>query len=223
MALAGKKHATTMIARMLARARVALAADPLRHADAVARQGGFSAVCRLLGTSEGEAAARVIRHYGGRVGIRPMIRHGLTIVNADNDFEHLVIGDGCHLGQGALLDLADRIELGDRIAIADRAMLLTHTNAGESRSPHALATRRAAPIRIADDAYIGTGAIVLPGVAIGAGAVVGAGSVVTRDVPPGVVVAGNPARVLARSAANMDAPQGKATGAEGVQQPNRSP
>jgi len=45
-------------------------------------------------------------------------------------------------------------------------------------------------------ATIGTGAILLPGVIVGEGAVVGAGAVVTKDVPPGAVIAGNPARVL---------------------------
>jgi len=45
-------------------------------------------------------------------------------------------------------------------------------------------------------ATVGTGAIILPGVTVGEGAVVGAGAVVTKDVPAGAVIAGNPARVL---------------------------
>jgi acetyltransferase-like isoleucine patch superfamily enzyme len=45
-------------------------------------------------------------------------------------------------------------------------------------------------------AAIGSGATLLCGITIGEGATVGAGSVVTKDVPPGVVVAGNPARVM---------------------------
>ena len=52
------------------------------------------------------------------------------------------------------------------------------------------------PIRIARNVWIGFEACVLPGVRIGEGAVVGARSVVTEDVPPGAVVAGNPARVV---------------------------
>jgi len=49
-------------------------------------------------------------------------------------------------------------------------------------------------VRIGSDVWIGGGAIILPGVTIGDGAVIGAGSVVTRNVGPGVIAAGNPAR-----------------------------
>jgi acetyltransferase-like isoleucine patch superfamily enzyme len=52
------------------------------------------------------------------------------------------------------------------------------------------------PTRVCRRASIGSGAVILAGVTIGEGALVGAGAVVTRDVPPGSVVAGSPARVL---------------------------
>ena len=55
---------------------------------------------------------------------------------------------------------------------------------------------RCIPTLIEEGASIGSSATILCGVTIGRGAIVGAGSVVTRDVPPGAVVAGNPARVI---------------------------
>lgn len=50
-----------------------------------------------------------------------------------------------------------------------------------------------------EDVYMGTGAVVIPGRRVGKGAVVGAGAVVIEDVPPGVTVAGVPARILGES------------------------
>jgi maltose O-acetyltransferase len=52
------------------------------------------------------------------------------------------------------------------------------------------------PITIGDNAWLGGSVIVCPGVTIGADSVIGAGSVVTRDIPEGVVAAGNPCRVI---------------------------
>ena len=52
------------------------------------------------------------------------------------------------------------------------------------------------PIDIGDDVWIGGGAIVCPGVRIGAASIIAAGSVVTRDIPPRVIAAGNPCRVI---------------------------
>jgi acetyltransferase-like isoleucine patch superfamily enzyme len=57
---------------------------------------------------------------------------------------------------------------------------------------------KVAPTLVKKGASIGSGATILCNITIGENAVVGSGSVVTRDVPPGTIVAGNPARVLRR-------------------------
>ena len=61
--------------------------------------------------------------------------------------------------------------------------------------PQAEADWKVVPTRVCRGASIGSGAVILAGVTIGAGALVGAGAVVTRDVGPGTVVVGNPARL----------------------------
>lgn len=58
-------------------------------------------------------------------------------------------------------------------------------------------------VTIGDGAYIGSNAVIRQGLTIGAKAVVGMGAVVTKDVPPGVTVVGNPARALSRPAADI--------------------
>jgi len=113
------------------------------------------------------------------------------------------IGRDVYVGEELLVieELSDRSEklvIGDRVAIAPRVTLVTSSDANFSKL-----MERIAPVRgrivIGDDAWIGTGVIILPNVTIGRAAIVGAGAVVTRDVPDGAVVVGVPARVVGRS------------------------
>jgi acetyltransferase-like isoleucine patch superfamily enzyme len=121
----------------------------------------------------------------------------------------LVIGRRCYLGRGVRLDLAERIELLDDTTLADGATVLTHLNVGYREHPLQRAfPSRALPARLGPGAFVGAGALLLPGASVGAGACVAAGAVVTRSVPDGVIVAGNPARIVGTVAARLSAAGG---------------
>jgi len=118
-----------------------------------------------------------------------------------------VIGAHCNINSHCFIE--SRVVLGDRVTVKcgnylwdgltleDGVMIgpnVTFTNdkfpASGNRGYECL------PCVVRTGASIGGGAVILPGITIGAGALVGAGAVVTRDVPPGATVIGNPARLL---------------------------
>ena len=87
------------------------------------------------------------------------------------------------------------IEIGDDLQMGPAVQLYTALHPLDRRARLA-GLESARSIRIGQAVWICGGAIVLPGVTIGDGSVVGAGSVVTRDLPPGVLAVGNPARIV---------------------------
>lgn len=99
---------------------------------------------------------------------------------------------------GGVLCATERIAIGSHVAVGANTTIVDtdfHPLEVEGRRSDASAGR-SAPVVIEDDVFIGMNCLVLKGVTIGRGSVIGAGSVVAQDVPPGVVVAGNPARVV---------------------------
>ena len=103
----------------------------------------------------------------------------------------VVIGDyvslqsGCYITRGVVIE--DEVFCGPRVITMNDKRIV-------HRRP-ALTFDRRAP-RIRRGARVGGGSVLLPGVTVGENAFVGAGSVVTRDVPDGAIVAGNPARIV---------------------------
>ncbi len=87
------------------------------------------------------------------------------------------------------------VKFGDNVFVAPNCGFYTagHPLDAERRNQ---GLEYARPITVGDDVWIGAGVSVLPGVTIGQGAVIGAGSVVNRDIPPRVLAAGNPCRVI---------------------------
>jgi maltose O-acetyltransferase len=107
---------------------------------------------------------------------------------------YISIGDGTFLNYDCvMLDIAP-IAIGARCWLASCVQLLAATHPIDP-IPRREGWEYGAPITIADNVWLGGGAIVCPGVSIGEHTVVGAGAVVTRDLPAGVVAYGNPARV----------------------------
>jgi maltose O-acetyltransferase len=113
---------------------------------------------------------------------------------------HCDYGGNISIGPGAFINFncvmldvtAVTIGAGTQIGPAVQVYTADH--------PRDAASRRAGrefgrPVAIGRNVWIGGGAIILPGVTIGDDAIIGAGSVVTRDVPVGVTVVGNPARI----------------------------
>lgn len=119
---------------------------------------------------------------GARIGSGCNICNGVFI---END---VVVGNDVTIKCG--VQLWDGLRVGDGVFIGPNA---TFTNDGFPRSKqHAFEIKQT---HIRAGASIGANATILPGLTIGARAMVGAGAVVTRDVPDGAIVMGNPARI----------------------------
>ncbi|MHB2266554.1 acyltransferase [Aliihoeflea sp. PC F10.4] len=128
-------------------------------------------------------------------------------------WQFAVILDGARIGSGcnvcAHTFIEGNVVIGNDVTIKSGVYVWDGTRIGDSvfLGPNATLTNDRMPrskvyperfdgITIENGASIGANATILPGLTIGEGALVGAGAVVTRDVPPGVIVAGNPARIL---------------------------
>jgi len=125
----------------------------------------------------------------------------------------LSVGSNVDIGWQTTIAVGSRVVFGDNVRIAGRGFFAGypgHPLDAKSRASGLPDTdAQVGDIVLENDVWLATGVMVMAGVCIGEGSVVAAGSVVTRDIPPGVLAAGNPARVL--RSLNADIAEERAT------------
>jgi len=96
------------------------------------------------------------------------------------------------LGDRANAYTLGKIEISEYTTIAQEAYICTGTHAFDSHTMNLIT----APVKIGKNVFVGARAFIMPGVTIGDYAIIGANSLVSKDVAPGIIVGGNPARFI---------------------------
>lgn len=130
---------------------------------------------------------QILKSVGHSVHFEPHFRceFGFNITLGDRFYANF----DCIILDGAPVDIGHNVLLGPRVSI------YTSNHAFDPQERIAGGCF-AKPVKIGDNVWIGGGVHITPGVTIGEGSIIGAGSVVTRDIPPQVIAAGVPCRVI---------------------------
>ena len=120
-----------------------------------------------------------------------------VFLNARGKNSKIIIGDNVGIS-GSTLSAGKLIKIGNNVLIGSGCLIMD--NDAHNVEPHLrhekLIEASFKPVIIGDNVFIGARSIILKGVTIGEGSVIGSASVVSKDIPPFVIAAGNPAKVI---------------------------
>ena len=176
------------------KAREGILYDANNDAELVAERLAAADITYMLNSLKPSQVAEreaVIRRLLGRTGknvsiVSPFFcDYGYNIETGENFFMNM----NCVILDGA------KVTFGDNVFVAPGCGFYTAGHPLDAERRNA-GLEYALPIRIGNNVWIGAQVCVLPGVTIGDNSVIGAGSVVTKDIPSGVLAAGNPCRVI---------------------------
>src|SRR5215211_3784559 len=137
--------------------------------------------------------------YGCEIGDGSKIGSFVEIQKGARIGRHCKISSHTFICEGVTVE--DEVFIGHGVQFINDKYPRATTEGGALQTE---ADWRVEPTLVERGASIGTGATILSNVRIGARAIVGAGAVVTRDVPPGAIVAGNPARIIRKEEREND-------------------
>ena len=130
----------------------------------------------------------ILRLFGATIGEGVVIKPHVRIKYP----WRLTVGDHCWIGQNAWIDNIEDVTIGSHVCVSQLVYLCTGSH-DRLRTTFDLTAK---PITVCDGAWIGAGAILLAGVEVGANTIVAAGSTVIKDLPPNLIVGGNPAQKI---------------------------
>jgi len=138
---------------------------------------------------------RVYRLAGVRVGAGTVIAGRVRLSGAGRPAERLHIGPNCFINDQVWFNLGGDVTIQEGVSIGMECLVLTETHelAGPTARAGSAVTES---VVIERGAWLGARVTLLPGVTVGSGSVVAAGSVVPASLPPNVLAAGVPARVI---------------------------
>lgn len=131
------------------------------------------------------------------IGPRTQIAGRMTVFGRGDLSRKLIIGRRCYFSTPLWLDLNGTITIGDNVTVGHDVTIITSDHE-LGCSIHRCGALHPASVSIGEGVWIAARVTLLPGSSIGRGAVIAAGSVVRGEIPPNVLAAGVPARVLRR-------------------------
>ncbi len=132
--------------------------------------------------------------FGKQVNIATYVQ----IFSREQEVEgNLSVGDGSHINDYAMLDMADDLSLGKEVAVGQFSIIFTHDHDySDPVKPAWKGGIETKPVHIQDGAWIGAKVIILHGVSVGERTVIASAAVVTKDCPAETICAGVPAKVI---------------------------
>jgi maltose O-acetyltransferase len=163
-------------------------------ADLIAARRRARRLCRLYNATteeETERRRQLLAELFGQVGPEVEIEPPFACDYGEN----IRAGSGLYVNFGCVILDCGRVDIGEGVLLGPGVQIYAAYHPTDP-AVRATGAELAGPIRIGNNVWIGGQAVLCPGVTIGDNTTIGAGSIVTRDVPAGVIAAGNPCRVI---------------------------
>jgi len=161
--------------------------------DDVVSADAYACVASTVKLGKDVKLGKFINLYGCEIGDETKIGAFVEIQKNASVGRRCKISSHTFICEGVTIE--DQVFIGHNVAFVNDTFPRATTASGELQTGNDWAVEKTL---VKQGASIGSGATILSNVTIGERAIVGAGSVVTRDVPPDVIVVGNPARILRR-------------------------